>query len=67
MSTTGTRSGGHNKEGAASNSGHCRQVFFFSVEMVFSEYGFTSRGQELGSVFGAAMCSMQARKCYIDH
>ena len=40
---------------------------FFSVEMVFSEYGFTSRGQELGSVFGAAMCSMQARKCYIDH
>ena len=39
----------------------------FSVEMVFSEYGFTSRGQELGSVFGAAMCSMQARKCYIDY
>ena len=27
--------------------------------------GFTSGGQESGSAFGAVVCRMQARKCYI--
>ena len=28
--------------------------------------GFTSRGQELGCMFGAAVCKIQARKHYIE-
>ena len=28
--------------------------------------GFSFRGQESGSVFGAAVCKIQARKCYIE-
>ena len=33
--------------------------------MVFIGCGFTSGGQELGSVFSAAVCKIQAGKCYI--
>ena len=33
--------------------------------MVFMGCGFTSGGQELGSVFSAAVCKIQASKCYI--
>jgi len=28
--------------------------------------GFTSRGQESGSVFNAAVCKIQASKCYVE-
>ena len=34
--------------------------------MVFMGRGFTSGGQELGSMFGAAICQIQASKHYID-
>ena len=34
--------------------------------MVFVGRGFTSRGQELGSVFRAAVCKIQASKCYSE-
>ena len=32
----------------------------------FMGRGFTSRGQESGSVFSAAVCKIQASKCYIE-
>ena len=35
------------------------------VEIVFMERGFTSGGQELESVFSAAVCKIQASKRYI--
>ena len=34
--------------------------------MVFAGRGFTSRGQESGSVFSAAMCKIQASKHYVE-
>ena len=34
--------------------------------MVFMGRGFTSGGQELGCVFNAAVCKIQARKCYFE-
>ena len=34
--------------------------------MVFMGRGFSSGGQELGSVFSAAVCKIQASKCYIE-
>ena len=33
--------------------------------MVFMVHGFTAGGQELGSVFSAAVCKIQASKWYI--
>ena len=33
--------------------------------MVFMGHGFTSSGQESGSVFSAAVCKIQACECYI--
>ena len=33
--------------------------------MVFMGRGFTSGGQESGSVFSAAVCKIQSSKCYI--
>ena len=34
--------------------------------MVFMGCGFTSRGQELGSVFSAAVCTIHASKCHVE-
>ena len=34
--------------------------------MAFMGRGFTSGGHELGSVFSAAVCKIQASKCYIQ-
>ena len=34
--------------------------------MVFMGHGFISGGQELGSVFSAAVCKIQASKRYIE-
>ena len=34
--------------------------------MVFMGRGFTSGRQELGSMFSAAVCKIQASKCYIE-
>ena len=34
--------------------------------MAFMGRGFTSRGQESGSVFSAAVCKIQAKKRYIE-
>ena len=34
--------------------------------MVFMGRGFTSGEQELGSVFSASMCIIQASKCYVE-
>ena len=34
--------------------------------MVFMGHGFTSGGQESGSVFSAAVCKIQVSKCYIE-
>ena len=36
------------------------------LQMVFMVCGFTSRGQELGSVFSAAVCKIQAGERYIE-
>ena len=35
--------------------------------MVFMGRGFTSGGQELGSVFGASVCIIQASKRCVEH
>ena len=34
--------------------------------MRFMGRGFTSGGQESGSVFSAAVCKIQASKCYVE-
>ena len=34
--------------------------------MVFMGHGFTSGGQELGSVFSASVCKIQASKHYVE-
>ena len=34
--------------------------------MVFMGCGFTSEGEESGSVFCAVVCKIQASKCYIE-
>ena len=34
--------------------------------MVFMGHGFTSEGQESGSVFSAAVCKIQATKRYVE-
>ena len=46
---------------------HVVKVFLIRahLQMVFMGCGFTSGGQELGSVFGAVMCKIQASKRYI--
>ena len=40
-------------------------VTIFQYRWFFMGYGFTSGGQESGSVFSAAVCKIQASKCYI--
>ena len=47
---------------AASALIHCSS----SIQMVFIGHGFTSGGQELGSVFSASVCIIQASKCYVE-
>ena len=36
------------------------------VQMVFMGCGFTSGGQDSGSVFSASVCKIQASKCYVE-
>ena len=45
---------------------HYVKVIYKWLKIVFMGCGFTSGGQESGSVFSAAVCKVQASKCYVD-